>query len=80
MRLWVGLGNPEPRMRLNRHNIGFMALEAIAARHPFSGWRNRFAGRLAEGTLSGVHILLHRSRSLRCVQSCGLLLKLVATL
>jgi len=58
MRLWVGLGNPEPRMRLNRHNIGFMALEAIAARHPFSGWRNRFAGRLAEGTLSGVHILL----------------------
>jgi PTH1 family peptidyl-tRNA hydrolase len=58
MRLWVGLGNPEPRMRHNRHNIGFMAVEAIAARHGFSPWRARFAGRLAEGSLGGERILL----------------------
>ena len=28
--LWVGLGNPEPGMAANRHNIGFMALDVIA--------------------------------------------------
>ena len=55
--LWVGLGNPEPGMAANRHNIGFMALDVIAARHGFSPWRRRFKGVLAEGTIAGTKIL-----------------------
>ncbi|MGD0110047.1 MAG: aminoacyl-tRNA hydrolase, partial [Rhodopila sp.] len=51
--LWVGLGNPEPAMAANRHNIGFMALDVIATRHGFSPWRRRFKGALAEGTIAG---------------------------
>ena len=43
MLLWVGLGNPEPAWRGNRHNIGFMALDVIAIRHGFAPWRQRFA-------------------------------------
>jgi PTH1 family peptidyl-tRNA hydrolase len=57
MLLWVGLGNPEPGMARNRHNIGFMALDVIAVRHGFSPWRRRFKGLTAEGTLSGEKIL-----------------------
>ncbi len=57
MLLWVGLGNPEPGMARNRHNIGFMALDVIAARHGFSPWRNRFRGLIAEGTIGGEKIL-----------------------
>ena len=34
----------------NRHNIGFMAVEAIASRHGFAPWRRRFQGVAAEGT------------------------------
>jgi PTH1 family peptidyl-tRNA hydrolase len=57
MLLWVGLGNPEPGMARNRHNIGFMALDVIALRHGFSPWRRRFKGLIAEGTIGGEKIL-----------------------
>lgn len=57
MLLWVGLGNPEPGMARNRHNIGFMALDVIADRHGFSPWRQRFKGLVAEGTIGGQRIL-----------------------
>ncbi len=57
MQLWVGLGNPERGMALNRHNIGFMAIDAIADRHGFSPWRQRFKGLVAEGSIAGAKIL-----------------------
>ncbi len=55
--LWVGLGNPEPGMAANRHNIGFMAVDVIATRHGFSPWRRRFKGVTAEGMIAGEKIL-----------------------
>jgi PTH1 family peptidyl-tRNA hydrolase len=57
MLLWVGLGNPEPGMVRNRHNIGFMAMDVIAIRHGFSPWRQRFKGLVAEGSVGGQRIL-----------------------
>jgi PTH1 family peptidyl-tRNA hydrolase len=57
VKLWVGLGNPEPGMARQRHNIGFMALDAIASRHGFSPWRQRFKGVVAEGSVGGVKVL-----------------------
>jgi PTH1 family peptidyl-tRNA hydrolase len=58
MLLWVGLGNPEPGMARQRHNIGFMAVDVIARRHGFSPWRQRFKGVTAEGQIAGHRILL----------------------
>jgi PTH1 family peptidyl-tRNA hydrolase len=57
MRLWIGLGNPEPAMARQRHNIGFMALDRIAHRHGFTPWRQRFRGLVAEGTVGGERVL-----------------------
>ena len=45
MKLFVGLGNPGAEHAFNRHNVGFMAVDAIAAAHGFPAWRKRFAGR-----------------------------------
>jgi peptidyl-tRNA hydrolase, PTH1 family len=58
MRLLVGLGNPGARYAGNRHNIGFMALEAIARRHGIGPWRRRFQGVAAEGPLVGERVIL----------------------
>src|SRR5579875_3536763 len=58
MLLWVGLGNPEPGMARQRHNIGFMAVARIAARHGFGPWRARFKGWIGEGSVGGVRVLL----------------------
>jgi PTH1 family peptidyl-tRNA hydrolase len=51
MRLLVGLGNPGKDYRLNRHNIGFMALDIIAGRHRLSPWRSRFNADVCEGQI-----------------------------
>lgn len=58
MLLIVGLGNPGDRYRLNRHNIGFMAVEMIAHVHGVGPWRQRFASRVAEGQIGGERVLL----------------------
>jgi PTH1 family peptidyl-tRNA hydrolase len=58
MLLLVGLGNPGARYIGNRHNIGFMALQAIAKRHGVGPWRRRFQGVACEGPIGGERALL----------------------
>ncbi len=58
MRIFAGLGNPGPKCTRNRHNVGFMAVERIAADHGFGPWRARFRGETAEGRLGDEKVLL----------------------
>jgi PTH1 family peptidyl-tRNA hydrolase len=57
MLLFVGLGNPGREYAGNRHNIGFMAIQAIADKHGFSPSRSRFQGLAREGTIAGERVL-----------------------
>ncbi len=57
MLLLAGLGNPGPKHVWNRHNAGFLFLDAIAQMHQFAPWRRRFHGVIAEGRLDGIRTL-----------------------
>ena len=58
MRVIAGLGNPGARHARNRHNIGFMAIDTIAAAHRFGPFRARHQGLAAEGPIGETRVIL----------------------
>jgi PTH1 family peptidyl-tRNA hydrolase len=58
MKLFVGLGNPGAKYAGNRHNIGFMAVDRLAADHGFAPWRKAFQGMAADGRLGDERVVL----------------------
>lgn len=81
MHLIVGLGNPGPDYAGHRHNVGFMAVDAIARRHNFPPFRQKFSGLLSEGVIEGEKVLLlkpqtYMNRSGDCVGQAAKFYKL----
>ena len=58
MKLVAGLGNPGEKYAMNRHNVGFMAVDRIAEDHGFAPWRAKFQGRVSEGMLGREKVIL----------------------
>jgi PTH1 family peptidyl-tRNA hydrolase len=59
----AGLGNPGAKYQDNRHNIGFMAVDAIHRRHSFSPWSKKFKAEIAEGEIAGEKVLLMKPQT-----------------
>ena len=64
MKLLVGLGNAGDQYRNNRHNIGFMAVDAIHREYGFSPWKSKHAGLLAEGKIGFEPVLLLKPQTM----------------
>ncbi|MEO0393477.1 MAG: aminoacyl-tRNA hydrolase [Pseudomonadota bacterium] len=58
MMIIAGLGNPGTKHAKQRHNIGFMAVDAIASLHGFDKWRRQFNAETAQGRIGGQKVLL----------------------
>jgi PTH1 family peptidyl-tRNA hydrolase len=58
MWLFAGLGNPGDEYARHRHNVGFMALDAIADAHGFPAWKAKYSGLLSEGKIGGEKVAL----------------------
>jgi len=63
MQVFVGLGNPGRKHARNRHNIGFMAVDAIAEAKGFGPWRAKFQAEIAEGVLGADKVLLAKPQT-----------------
>ena len=63
MKLFVGLGNPGAKYARHRHNIGFMAMDAIVEAGGFGPWRAKFQGQVAEGRFGSTKLQLLKSET-----------------
>lgn len=63
MKIIVGLGNPGPKYAANRHNIGFMAVDALHRKHPFGPWSKKFKAEISEGEIAGEKVLLMKPQT-----------------
>lgn len=60
MWLLTGLGNPGAKYAGNRHNIGFMAADAIADAYAYAPYSRKFGGEIADGRIAGQRALLFK--------------------
>ncbi|MCL6739936.1 aminoacyl-tRNA hydrolase [Sphingomonas sp. RB56-2] len=58
MQIWAGLGNPGAQYALHRHNVGFMAVDAVAEVHGFGPWQKKFRALVSEGRINRHKLLL----------------------
>ncbi|HAU78531.1 MAG TPA: aminoacyl-tRNA hydrolase [Agrobacterium sp.] len=63
MKIIAGLGNPGTQYAGNRHNIGFMAVDAIQRLPSFAPWSKKFKAEISEGEIAGEKVLLMKPQT-----------------
>ena len=63
MRLFAGLGNPGSNYALNRHNVGFLAVDRLADRHGCSPWKKKGPSLISDGRIGSEKIILVKPQS-----------------
>jgi PTH1 family peptidyl-tRNA hydrolase len=63
VQIWVGLGNPGTQYAMQRHNVGFMAVDVIAEIHGFGPWQKKFRSLVSEGRLGSDRVLLAKPQT-----------------
>ncbi|TXK78237.1 aminoacyl-tRNA hydrolase [Paenibacillus sp. N3.4] len=58
MKCFIGLGNPGKQYEMNRHNVGFMAIDHFAVKWGITSFQNKGKGLLGEGNVNGTKVYL----------------------
>jgi len=73
MLLFVGLGNPNPNNSDNRHNVGFLAIDAINTKFKLSKQKPKFKGLLTTGKIDEQKV--YAIKPLTFMNSSGICIK-----
>ena len=73
MLLLVGLGNPSPNNSNNRHNVGFIVIDAINSKFKLSKQKPKFKGLLTTGTIDDKKV--YAIKPLTFMNSSGICIK-----
>ena len=73
MFLLVGLGNPNPNNTNNRHNVGFLTIDAINTKYKLSKQKPKFKGLLTTGLIGGQKV--YAIKPLTFMNSSGVCIK-----
>ena len=76
MLLFVGLGNPNPNNKNNRHNVGFHVIDAINQKFKLSKQKPKFKGLLTTGTIEEQKV--YAIKPLTFMNSSGVCIKELA--
>lgn len=63
VRLLAGLGNPGDKYENTRHNVGFMAVDELAAGFRLSFQNSRWDAQIARGEIEGIKVILAKPMS-----------------
>ena len=58
MLVLVGLGNPETKYSMNRHNVGFMIIDSIAQKYSFPPFKSKFQAHIITNQLNDNPLLI----------------------
>ena len=63
MLVLVGLGNPESKYKLNRHNVGFMAIDSIVTRYKLAPYKIKFQSQLVTNKINDTPIIFSKPQT-----------------
>ena len=63
MLVLVGLGNPESKYKLNRHNVGFMAIDSIVTRYKLAPYKIKFQSQLVTKKINDTPIIFSKPQT-----------------
>ena len=63
MLVLVGLGNPEAKYKLNRHNVGFMAIDRIVENYELGPYKTKFQSHIVTKKINATPIIFSKPQT-----------------
>ena len=63
MLVLVGLGNPEAKYKLNRHNVGFMAIDHIVENYELGQYKTKFQSHIVTKKINSTPIIFSKPQT-----------------
>ena len=63
MLVLVGLGNPEAKYKLNRHNVGFMAIDRIVENYELGPYKTKFQSHIVTKKINSPPIIFSKPQT-----------------